>query len=86
MSFQLAHDENRCNRCRQTAGAEPRDDAPIDVPAGAVCRNACNLRQRGEYQIRTNGDVYGDLEEEHQNRRHQRSAADTRQPDDQADH
>ena len=61
----------------QAARRERADNMPIDITPSAVCRDACNLGQRREQQIRTDGKFDRNLEHKNQNRRHERTPTHT---------
>ena len=73
------------NGGRNTAGREQSRDAPIDPSVTGVDVGAARLGDGGLQQIRADGGRGVNAEEQHEQRRHQRPAADAGEADDDAD-
>ena len=83
--YQLRDQQQGDGRRRQAAGPKATDDAPIDSAAPGMDQRAARLGQRRVKQVGADCRRRGDAEQQHQQRRHQRAAADAGNPDDGAD-
>jgi hypothetical protein len=78
-------DVDAADRRRNRAEREPEGEAGVDVPENAVAPRADRLEDRAVQDVRAYRDNDVEVEEEHENGRHQAAAAHPREPDEQPD-
>jgi hypothetical protein len=72
-------------RCRDAAGCQKTGDAPVDVSLAGMHDGAAGLGDRRVEQVGADRRRRVDAEQQHQQRRHQRAAANPGEADDGAD-
>ncbi len=81
----MGQDQQGDHRRRRAARGQARYDAPIDRTADPMHRRADSLGGGGVEQVGADRRAGMDPEQQHQQRGHQRTAADARQPHQHAD-
>jgi hypothetical protein len=83
--MQLIHGEERQDRSGHASAGKAADDPPVDRLALTVDGRSDSLRDRSIKQIRADRGRRVEAEQQHEQRSHQRAAADAGQPHEHAD-